>query len=192
MLNLGESGLCGSCCNQASSKSVKKEPLSEGANVSCPEWLQAGDTNNPENKSAETPERSQSIATRYWHEQSPTKNDTDRFIERIIEGLVCNASTNVVLHISHVRCIHHCCLSEQRLWLHQRTSLFIFKPNLRMDSQFDSPMACVCSGKIKSTTQLASIVVIWVSRQISPIRCLQQYFRNPKSGVARCSTFYFL
>ena len=35
-----------------------------------------------------TPERSLSIATRYWYEQFPTKHDCGGVVERVIEVLV--------------------------------------------------------------------------------------------------------
>ena len=88
MLNLGESGLCGSCCNQASSKSVKKDPIVKAQMFHVRNGCRQGTQITQKTSQTKTPERSQSIATRYWHEQSPTKNDTDSvLLKESLRGL---------------------------------------------------------------------------------------------------------
>ena len=75
-----------------------KTSRSEGTNVSCPEGLRIEDKNNPDkNTSEQTPETSQSIATRYWCELSPTKKDVGDMYGKIIDWhwvvIACNAGT---------------------------------------------------------------------------------------------------
>ena len=76
MLNLGESGLCGSCCNQASGKSVNKDPIVKAQMVHVRNGCGQGTQITQKTSQTKTPERSQSIAIWYWYEQFPTKNDT--------------------------------------------------------------------------------------------------------------------
>ena len=71
----------------------------------------------------------------------------------------------------------------------------IFKPNFRVDSQFDNPMAVAanlhCSGKIKSTTQLASNFVMWVSGKFTPF--IASYIvATPKQGLQDVLYFHLL
>ena len=76
MLDLGESGLCGSCCNQASSKSAKKDPMVKAQMVHVWNGCGQGTQITQKISQTKTPERSQSIAKLHWYEQFPAKNDT--------------------------------------------------------------------------------------------------------------------
>ena len=101
MLNLGESGLCGSCCNQASSKSAKKDPMVKAQVFHVWNGCGQGTQITQKISQTKTPERSQSIAKIISMSNSPPKMIRVTFFERVNEEFVCAMEARTWCCTSH-------------------------------------------------------------------------------------------